>query len=152
MSKAPPQRPDEEGGSARRDDRIIGPAARRSLIALALLLALLVGAVIVFKTTPAIMAGTGALTKYSAPVSPRASAKWTSPPSDSLTSAAESGITFVHNNGAYGEKSPARNHGWWRGVFFDYDNDGNQDLLFVNSTDWPWHAGGTGADNPGPLP
>src|SRR5581483_11733289 len=23
---------------------------------------------------------------------------------------------------------------------FDYDNDGSQDLLFINSTDWPWHV------------
>ena len=25
-------------------------------------------------------------------------------------------------------------------AFFDYDNDGNQDLLFINSTEWPWHT------------
>src|SRR5437867_13130402 len=50
----------------------------------------------------------------------------------------ESGITFVHNNGAYGEKLLPETMGG--GVaFFDYDNDGHQDLLFVNSTEWPWH-------------
>jgi enediyne biosynthesis protein E4 len=50
----------------------------------------------------------------------------------------ESGITFVHNNGAYGEKLlPESMSG---GVaFLDYDNDGAQDLLFINSTYWPGH-------------
>src|SRR5439155_2740456 len=51
----------------------------------------------------------------------------------------EAGITFVHNNGAYGEKLLPETMGG--GVaFFDYDNDGHQDLLFVNSTWWPWHV------------
>ena len=49
-----------------------------------------------------------------------------------------SGITFVHNNGAYGEKLLPETMGG--GVaFFDFDNDGQQDLLFINSTYWPNH-------------
>src|SRR5882672_1207808 len=49
---------------------------------------------------------------------------------------AESGIRFVHNNGAYGEKLLPETMGG--GVaFLDFDNDGAQDLLFVNSTYWP---------------
>src|ERR1017187_8794269 len=50
----------------------------------------------------------------------------------------EAGVTFVHNNGAYGEKLlPESMSG---GVaFLDYDNDGNQDLIFINSTYWPGH-------------
>ncbi len=51
----------------------------------------------------------------------------------------EAGITFVHNNGAYGDKLLPETLGG--GVaFFDYDNDGNQDLLFINSTWWPGHV------------
>lgn len=47
----------------------------------------------------------------------------------------EAGITFVHNNGAIGEKLLPETMGG--GVaFFDFDNDGDQDLLFVNSTSW----------------
>ena len=47
------------------------------------------------------------------------------------------GITFVHHNGAYGDKLLPETMGG--GVaFFDFDNDGDQDLLFVNSTVWPW--------------
>ena len=49
------------------------------------------------------------------------------------------GIKFVHNNGAYGDKLLPETMGG--GVaFFDYDNDGDQDLLFVNSTYWPGHV------------
>jgi hypothetical protein len=49
---------------------------------------------------------------------------------------AAAGITFVHNNGAYGEKLLPETMGG--GVaFFDYDGDALADLLFVNSTYWP---------------
>jgi enediyne biosynthesis protein E4 len=52
---------------------------------------------------------------------------------------AASGITFTHVNGAYGEKLLPETMGG--GVaFFDYDCDGHQDLLFVNSTYWPGHV------------
>src|SRR3974390_3261369 len=50
-----------------------------------------------------------------------------------------SGVAFVHNNAAYGEKLLPETMGG--GVaFFDFDNDGSQDLLFVNSAFWPLHA------------
>ncbi len=49
---------------------------------------------------------------------------------------AAAGITFVHNNGAYGEKLLPETMGG--GVaFLDFNNDGAQDLLFINSTWWP---------------
>jgi len=52
-----------------------------------------------------------------------------------------SGIHFVHNNGAFGKKWLPETMG--SGVaFLDYDNDGWQDILFVNGTDWPAAAGG----------
>jgi hypothetical protein len=51
---------------------------------------------------------------------------------------AAAGIQFVHNNGAFGDKLLPETLGG--GVaFFDYDGDGAQDLLFVNSTYWPGH-------------
>jgi len=50
----------------------------------------------------------------------------------------QAGISFVHNNGAYGDKLLPETMGG--GVaFFDFDNDGHQDLLFINSTWWPEH-------------
>ena len=49
-----------------------------------------------------------------------------------------SGIGFVHENGAFGEKYLPETMG--SGVaFFDADGDGDQDLLFVNSRRWPGH-------------
>ncbi|HTL55413.1 MAG TPA: CRTAC1 family protein [Candidatus Limnocylindrales bacterium] len=49
-----------------------------------------------------------------------------------------SGITFTHVNGAYGDKLLPETMGG--GVaFFDFDNDGKQDLLFINSSYWPGH-------------
>lgn len=49
----------------------------------------------------------------------------------------EAGITFVHESGAAGEKLLPETMGG--GVaFFDFDGDGDQDLLFVNGMRWPW--------------
>ncbi len=51
----------------------------------------------------------------------------------------EAGITFVHENGAAGEKLLPETMG--SGVaFFDCDGDGDQDLLFANGTRWPWDS------------
>ncbi len=50
------------------------------------------------------------------------------------------GIHFIHNNGAFGKKWLPETMG--PGVaFLDYDNDGWQDILFVNGTAWPGHPG-----------
>ena len=69
------------------------------------------------------------------------------PPSDTppavtftdITAAA--GIDFVHVNGSYGEKLIPETIGGG-GAFLDYDNDGDQDLLLVNSNWWPDHVQG----------
>jgi hypothetical protein len=49
----------------------------------------------------------------------------------------EAGIDFVHENGAYGDKLLPETMGSGC-AFLDYDNDGDQDLLLVNSCRWPW--------------
>jgi enediyne biosynthesis protein E4 len=53
---------------------------------------------------------------------------------------AAAGIRFVHNNGAFGKKYLPETLGPGC-VFFDFDNDGRPDILLVNSTNWPGHAG-----------
>lgn len=122
------------------DDAIIGKAFRWSLVAL---LALTLSGVTTLlylkrKHTPV----APKLTQLPPPMIPtRPQAEIPTAKFTDVTS--ESGITFVHNNGAYGEKLLPETMGG--GVaFFDFDNDGHQDLLFINSTFWPWHtpAGG----------
>src|SRR6202030_1074470 len=54
---------------------------------------------------------------------------------------APAGIRFKHNTGAFGKKYLPETMG--SGVcFLDYDNDGWQDIFFVNSMDWPEHKTG----------
>jgi hypothetical protein len=60
----------------------------------------------------------------------------------------EAGLDFVHYNGQQGERLLPETMGGGAG-FFDYDNDGDQDILFVNSSDWAW--GNRKADNPKPT-
>jgi hypothetical protein len=57
---------------------------------------------------------------------------------------AAAGIDFVHVNGSYGEKLMPETIGSGA-AFIDYDNDGDQDLLLVNSSEWPGHEQGTQA-------
>jgi hypothetical protein len=50
---------------------------------------------------------------------------------------AQTGINFVHQNGAYGDKLLPETMGGGCALF-DYDGDGDCDILFVNSCRWPW--------------
>ena len=53
----------------------------------------------------------------------------------------QAGIHFKHNTGAFGKKYLPETMG--NGAcFLDYDNDGWQDILIVNSMDWPEHKTG----------
>jgi len=51
----------------------------------------------------------------------------------------EAGIHYVHESGASGEKLLPETMGGGC-AFFDFDNDGDQDILFVNSRHWPWDS------------
>jgi len=51
---------------------------------------------------------------------------------------AQAGIHFKHNSGAFGKKYLPETLGAGC-AFIDYDNDGWQDILLVNSMDWPEH-------------
>ena len=74
-------------------------------------------------------------------VGPAASRPRVATPSIPFTNiAADAGVVYRHENGAYGERLLPETMGG--GVaFFDYDDDGDQDLLLVNSMRWPWRAG-----------
>ena len=60
------------------------------------------------------------------------------PSTEFLEEAKQRGINFKHENGAIGNKMLPETMG--SGVaFLDYDNDGDQDLIFANGTNWPWN-------------
>ena len=131
-------RNDPEQGTPRlsregRNDAIIGKAFRSSLVVF------LVAALVVFaalyllrQPQPELPAATttGVVTLKvpgPAPVDP--------PPVTFTDITEAAGIDFVHVNGAYGEKLLPETMGG--GVaFLDYDNDRDEDLLFVNSGVW----------------
>jgi hypothetical protein len=48
----------------------------------------------------------------------------------------QAGLRFKHNSGAFGKKYLPETIGAGA-AFLDYDNDGWQDILLVNSSDWP---------------
>jgi hypothetical protein len=53
---------------------------------------------------------------------------------------AQAGINFKHNSGAFGKKYLPETLGSGC-AFLDYDNDGWQDILLINSMNWPGHPG-----------
>ena len=128
------QRPPEEGEEIEHyDDAVIGRAFRLSLIALVVII---VGGFVGFrylKRKPA--APPPKVTQIAAPVA-QSFADIQVPEAKFKEVTAEAGITYIHNNGAAGDKLLPETMGGGVG-FFDYDNDGDQDLLFVNSTYWP---------------
>ncbi|MBX6312272.1 MAG: CRTAC1 family protein [Isosphaeraceae bacterium] len=76
-----------------------------------------------------------------APVAPKTIEPRTLPAVKFVDVTKESGLSFVHTNGARGEKLLPETMG--SGVAaFDYDGDGDQDLLFVNSAYWPGQESG----------
>jgi hypothetical protein len=131
-----PETPEEE--TAHADDRIIARGVRFSLSALLVLGVLAAALILILKHKPP--PAPAQITKLSAPSAPeRPQAEV--PLANFKDITAEAGITFKHVTGAYGAKLLPETMGG--GVaFFDYDNDGYQDLLFINSNFWPEHPAG----------
>src|SRR5207249_4799579 len=113
----------------------IGRAVRWSLAVL-LFIALIAGGIMIFlRHKPAV--GPARVGQLRPPVAPQR-LQTEIPVARFVDATRGAGITFSHINGAYGEKLLPETMGG--GVaFFDFDNDGAQDLLFVNSTYWPGH-------------
>ncbi len=133
LTEKPPLDPHEGEETVHADDAVIGRAFQWSLVALVIIAA---GAVVTWKVLsrpPA--APPSKITKLIAPATrPRADVD--APAARFTDITRDAGITFVHNNGARGEKLLPETMG--PGVaFLDYDNDGRPDLLFANGTWWP---------------
>lgn len=122
-----------------RDDAIIGTALRWSLTA-GLAIAVVFGGILYYVSRPEPPAPI--VQTELAPVSVREETPLEVPmiPFSDITQ--EAGIDFVHENGAYGQKLLPETMGGGN-AFFDFDNDGDQDLLLVNSKRWPWDPRGT---------
>ena len=124
----------EHEGEEERDDAVIGVALRWSLVAFGVL-AVIAGAVAFAMLRPEPLPPLKE-TKLAA-VDVRKSPAVEVPTVKFTDITEEAGIRFVHENGAAGEKLLPETMGGGC-AFFDFDDDGDQDLLFVNSKRWPW--------------
>src|SRR6266496_1375489 len=100
MSDQPAPKSNEPEELAHADDAIIGRAARRSVLALAALAMLAGGAIYLAKRKPA--PPPPQVTRFRAPIVPdKPKAEIPGAPFADITR--QAGITFAHNNGAYGD-------------------------------------------------
>ncbi|HKI71651.1 MAG TPA: CRTAC1 family protein [Verrucomicrobiae bacterium] len=133
QNSTPP--PEEQGELAHADDTVIGKAVRWSLLGFAAIAVIAGGILIVLKRKPAPLPPK--ITQLNAPTAPKMP-NAEIPVARFTDITEQAGISFVHNNGAYGDKLLPETMGG--GVaFLDFDNDGAPDLLFINSSYWPWH-------------
>jgi hypothetical protein len=137
MSNKPTHRQEEEHEElVHADDKVIGRAVKRSTLVLIGVMAIAGG--VIWKLNRKPEATLPKVTPLSAPTAAnRTTAEVPAVRFTDVTTA--SGILFRHYNGAYGEKLLPETMGGGVGVF-DFDNDGAQDLLFVNGAAWPGHS------------
>ena len=116
------------------DDAMIGPAFRWSAASL-VIIAAVVATIAWWSSRPAPVP---ALTDRPLTLPTARDLSAIEPPQLPFTDITdEAGIDFVHENGAYGDKLLPETMGGGC-AFLDYDNDGDQDILLVNSKRWPW--------------
>jgi hypothetical protein len=86
-------------------------------------------------TTPTSEVASASPSPSASPTPPRPSG-----PIEFTDVTAEAGIRFKHNNGAFGKKYLPETIGSGC-AFIDFDNDGWQDIILVNSMNWPDQKG-----------
>ena len=129
----PNRQPDD--ATQGQDDTVIGKMFWRSLGVIAGVL--LVGLAIYFATRPKKESFVEQKTQTSLPQQRKvATVEIPQIPFTDITQ--EALIDYSHYDGKQGERLLPETMGGGSG-FLDYDNDGDQDILFVNSSDWPWN-------------
>ena len=137
MNDARNDRYDDYEELVEQDDAVVGVAFRRSLIVI-VIAAVVIGGFVgarwwLDRETPIEIAETPMdLERMLSP------AVVPEPPAAVFVDVTEAaGIDFVHDNGAFGERLLPETMG--AGVaFLDYNGNGHQDLLFINSDHWPF--------------
>lgn len=116
------------------DDAVVSKVFRLSLVAFIVIVAGASAAYFISKRKAA--PPPARITQLAAPVAKEYEKTVEAPTVKFTDVTAAAGITFKHNSGALGEKMLPETMGGG-GAFLDFDNDGDQDLLFVNGTYWP---------------
>lgn len=123
-----------------RDDTVIATALKKSLVVIAVLAALVGGTLTWLLRKPPPQAVQITVDVPGTKV--RGKPQLELPEMSFADITAESGIRFTHENGAYGDKLLPETMGSGC-AFFDFDNDGDSDIVLVNSCRWPWDSRST---------
>lgn len=138
-----PHQQDLDPNTLERDDAVIGTAFRWSLCVILLLGVIGGSAAWVVLRSPAPERGVS--NPPNVPPNVRQRPETPAIRFTDITEAA--GLKFVHENGAYGDKLLPETMGGGC-AFCDIDNDGDQDIVLVNSCRWPWDPRDLGKDRP----
>jgi hypothetical protein len=136
QDEAAEESPDYDYDTEERDDTVIASALKKSLAVFGIAAVLIAGVVV----AQGFLGEVEELATERAPlevpeVPKRPDAEIPQVTFTDIT--AEAGIDFVHENGAYGDKLLPETMGGGC-AFLDFDSDGDQDLLLVNSKRWDW--------------